>query len=409
MSTTIATDRLRALIAEELPDLIALRHDLHAHPELGYEEHRTSEVIQRELEAAGIDFARNLAGGTGVMGHLPASDIATGPTSGGRAIGLRADMDALPIAEETDLNYRSTNPGVMHACGHDGHVTMLIGAARVLAKIADEHDLPRPVTFVFQPAEEGGAGGRKMVEDGCLTGNVIGEPIEHMFGLHGWPWLEVGIVGTRPGPLLAAADFLDVAVTGTGSHAAWPHQGRDPILASAAFIQAAQQVASRNVDPLDPIVVSITQIHAGTTHNIIPDRVEMHGTVRILRDETQEFAIRRLKEIGEGIGRAHGCKIEVAYTKGYPATVNSPEAVEIFNTVARAALGDERVVEVPDPFMGGEDFAFYCREVPSCFFILGLRPTEVESMPDLHQPTFNFNDEAIATGVEMFCRLALRE
>ncbi|MDY7107225.1 MAG: amidohydrolase [Planctomycetota bacterium] len=401
MSTTIATDRLRALIAEELPELIALRHDLHAHPELGYEEHRTSEVIQRELEGAGIDFARNLAGGTGVMGHLPAAGDIT--------IGLRADMDALPITEENDLDYRSTNPGVMHACGHDGHVTMLVGAARLLAKIASEQDLPRPVTFVFQPAEEGGAGGRKMVEDGCLTGNVIGEPIEHMFGLHGWPWLPVGVVGTRSGPLLAAADFLDVTVTGTGSHAAWPHQGRDPILAAAAFIQAAQQVASRNVDPLDAIVVSITQVHAGTTHNIIPDRVEMHGTVRILSEETQGFAIRRLKEIGEGIGRAHDCKIEVEYSKGYPPTVNDPEAVAVFNATARAVLGEDRVVEVPDPFMGGEDFAFYCREVPSCFFLLGLRPAGAERMPDLHQPTFNFNDEAIATGVELFCRLALRE
>ena len=401
MTTTITTDRLLALIEEELPDLIALRHDLHAHPELGYEEHRTSEVIQRELEAAGIDFARNLAGGTGVMGHLPAP--------GDSAIGLRADMDALPITEATGLDYSSTNPGVMHACGHDGHVTMLIGAARVLAKIAGGQNLPRPVTFVFQPAEEGGAGGRKMVEDGCLTGNVIGEPIEHMFGLHGWPQLEFGLVGTRTGPLLAAADFLDVTITGTGSHAAFPHLGHDPILAAGAFIQAAQQVAARNVDPLDAIVVSITQIHAGTTHNIIPDKVEMHGTVRILREETQEFAIRRLKEIGEGIGKAHGCEIEVEYSKGYPATLNSAEAVEIFNTVARTALGEERVVDVPQPFMGGEDFAFYCREVSSCFFLLGLRPPEAGEMPDLHQPTFNFNDDAIATGVELFCRLALRE
>jgi len=426
-TTTITTDRLRALIEDELGDLIALRHDLHAHPELGYEEHRTSEVIQRELEAAGIDFARNLAGGTGVLGHLPtpgapgspgsapgnlaetASATTSGPTSGGRAIGLRADMDALPITEVTGLDYSSTNPGVMHACGHDGHVTMLLGAARVLAKIAGEQDLPRPVTFVFQPAEEGGAGGRKMVEDGCLTGNVIGEPIEHMFGLHGWPQLEFGLVGTRTGPLLAAADFLDVTITGTGSHAAWPHQGRDPILASAAFIQAAQHVASRNVDPLDAIVVSLTQIHAGTTHNIIPDRVEMHGTVRILREETQEFAIRRLKEIGEGIGRAHNCRIDVEYSKGYPVTLNSAEAVEIFNATARSALGEQRVVDVPQPFMGGEDFAFYCHEVPSCFFLLGLRPREADGMPDLHQPTFNFNDDAIARGVELFCRLALRE
>jgi amidohydrolase len=408
-TTTIATDRLRALIAEELPDLIALRHDLHAHPELGYEEHRTSEVIQRELEAAGIDFARNLAGGTGVMGHLPAPGNGPESQSGGRAIGLRADMDALPITEETGLDYCSTNPGVMHACGHDGHVTMLIGAARILARIADEQDLPRPVTFVFQPAEEGGAGGKKMVEDGCLTGNVIGEPIEHMFGLHGWPQLELGLVGTCCGPLLAAADFLDVTITGTGSHAAWPHLGHDPIVAAGTFIQAAQHVASRNVDPLDAIVVSLTQIHAGTTHNIIPDRVEMHGTVRILRQETQEFAIRRLKEIGEGIGRAHNCRIDVEYSKGYPVTLNSPEAVKIFNATARSALGEQRVVDVPRPFMGGEDFAFYCHEVPSCFFLLGLRPPEVEAVPELHQPTFNFNDDAIAMGVEMFCRLALRE
>ncbi|UCD76093.1 MAG: amidohydrolase [Phycisphaerales bacterium] len=399
-SPVVAADRLRDLIRAELPDLIALRHDLHAHPEVGYEEHRTSQAIRSELEKAGVEHIGGLAGGTGVLGHLPGR--------GERAVGLRADMDALPMTEQTGLEYASTNDGVMHACGHDGHVAILIGAMRVLKRVATEEDLPRPVTFMFQPAEEGGSGGKRMVEEGCLDGSLLGPPIEHAFALHGWPDLGLGQVGTRRGPLLAAADEFVIEVIGTGAHAAFPHLGRDPIVCGSAIVGALQTIASRDTDPLDATVVSVTQFHGGTTHNIIPERVMLEGTVRTLKPETQTMATERLKAIAGDVARAHGCRAEVDYIPGYPVTANSPEAVEIFRTEARAVVDEDQVIDIPQPFMGGEDFAFYCQAVPSCFFLLGLCPPDREAMPNLHQPTFDFNDEAIATGMELFCRLALR-
>ncbi len=395
----VAGKELRAIIREELADLVAIRRDLHAHPELGYEERRTSEVVQKQLRKAGVEFRAGLAGGTGVLACLPGRAA--------KAIGLRADMDALPIQEVGEVPYRSQCDGVMHACGHDGHTTMLIGAARVLARMAGRQPLPRPVTFVFQPAEEGGAGGKRMVEEGCLDGSVLGPPVEQMFGQHGWPRIPLGMVGTRVGPLLAATDSFDVVIRGVGSHAAWPHIGADPIIAASAVVGALQTIASRNVGPLESVVVSVTQIKAGTTHNIIPDEAYLGGTVRTLKAEVQDLAERRLGEIARGVAQAHGCTARVDYRRGYPATVNDAGAVGVFRAVAAEALGAERVVEMPTPVMGGEDFAFYGQVVPACFFVLGLQPAG-GTMPDLHQPTYDFNDDAIATGVELFCRLALR-
>ncbi len=401
----IDTARLRALIQTELPSLIRIRRDLHAHPELGYEERRTSELVQRELRAAGIEHLAGLAGGTGVLAHLPAS---RGGAAG--AIGLRADMDALPIQEETDLPYRSTCAGVMHACGHDGHTTILLGAARVLARIGAEHGLPRPVALVFQPAEEGGAGAARMIEDGCLDGSRLGAPISHMFGLHGWPRVPLGVVGSRPGTMLAAADFWDLRFRGVGSHAAFPHIGTDVIVAAAAFVGAVQTICSRNVSPLDSIVVSVTRLDAGTTYNILPGTASLAGTVRTLIPQTRDLAERRLGEIARGIAEAHGVRAELDYKRGYPPTVNDPDMVEIFNGVAREGLGKDRLTELPQPVMGAEDFSFYGQAVPACFFILGVVPpgSDPGDVPQLHQPTFNFNDDAIATGVEIFVRLALR-
>ncbi|MHC4910420.1 MAG: M20 metallopeptidase family protein [Planctomycetota bacterium] len=397
---TIET-RIRELIEREMPSLIEVRRDLHAHPELGYEETRTSKVVQRELNAAGVEFANGMAGGTGVLGHLP------GP--GESAVGLRADMDALPIVEETGVPWASTHEGRMHACGHDGHTTMLIGAARVLGTLAKEGGLTRPVSFVFQPAEEGGAGGQRMVQDGCLRGDVLGTPVDRMFGLHGWPRMTLGTVGTRPGPLLAAADMFEIDVCGDGGHAAMPHHTKDPMVAAAAMVGALQSIAARNVDPLDSIVVSVTTINGGSAHNIIPDAVRLGGTVRTLQPETQALAKRRLVEIAEGIAAAHGCSAVVRYRDGYPVTLNDAGAVDEFNETARAAFGDERVEPVQHPAMGGEDFAYYCQEVPSCFFLLGLLRPGHEAMPQLHQATFDFVDEAMPVGIEAFCRLALRE
>ncbi len=409
-STPISTDALRAIIAKHLPDLVTIRHDLHAHPEVGYEEHRTSQAVQRELKTAGVDFKANLAGGTGVMAHIPSGAVSGQRSAINAAVGLRADMDALPIAEQTGLPYASKVPGKMHACGHDGHTTILIGAARVLAQIAKQNGgLPRPVSFVFQPAEEGGAGGQKMVQEGCMSGKIIGPPIQNMFGLHCWPRLPQGVLGTRIGPLLAASDRFDIVVKGTGSHAAFPQVSRDPIVAAAAIVSAAQTIASRNVDPLGSVVVSVTMFHAGSAYNVIPDEVRIGGTVRSLTPQVQALAQQRLGEIAEGIAKAHGCRMEYEYRLGYPVTRNDAVAVDIFNRLATDAFGEKRVVDLPQPVMGGEDFAYYCEVVPSCFFVLGLIPPGKKSVPDLHQPDFDFNDDAIATGVEMFCRLALRD
>ncbi len=397
--TTISTERLRELIAQELPELTTIRRDLHTHPELRYEEHRTSGVVQEQLSMAGVAFKAGLAKGTGILGHLPgASD---------RAIGLRADMDALPIVEETSVSYASQTPGKMHACGHDGHTTILIGAARILAKVAAESELPNPVSFVFQPAEEGGAGGDAMVKDGCLDGSVIGMPIAHMFGLHGWPEMNLGCVGSRRGPMLAAADMFDITIHGTGCHAAFPHMGRDPILAGAAMVQALQQISSRNVGPLDSVVISTTQFHAGTTHNIVPERITLSGTVRTLLPEVKDLAVERMHAIVEHIARAHDCEATLNYHDGYPVTHNDPQATDVFHDIARDALGHECVQPLDDPVMGGEDFSFYCQVVPSCFFALGLLPDGQTTMPQLHQPTFDFNDDALPIGIELFCQLAL--
>ena len=397
--TTAVTD-LRPLIESELDELVGLRRFLHANPELAYDEHRTAEIVRRELGTAGVEFRGGLAGGTGVLGHLPGTAQ--------EAIGLRADMDALPIAEETTLPYASTQEGVMHACGHDGHTTILIGAARVLARIAAERPLPRPVTFVFQPAEEGGAGGKRMVDEGCLDGSVIGNPVAAIYGLHGWPSLALGHVATKSGPLLAAADKFTITLRGTGAHAAFPHLGNDTIVAASAMVASLQSIASRSVDPLDAAVVSTSTIHGGTTFNILPDQVQLTGTVRTLRPETQTLVIDRLKAIAEHVARAHGCTADVDYEIGYPVTANDPTATAVFAETARDALGESCVQEVPQPYMGGEDFAFYGQRVPACFFLLGLL-ARGRTMAQLHQSTFDFNDDAITTGVEIFCRLALRE
>ena len=401
MTTAISHEQIKSIIAEELPDLLAIRHDLHAHPELGYEERRTSEVVRRELTNVGIEFVGDLAGGTGVLGHLPGEAE--------KAIALRADMDALPILEESDIPYRSTINGVMHACGHDGHTTMLIGAARVLSKVARQNTLPRPITFIFQPAEEGGAGGQRMVQEGCLDGSLIGPPIENAFGLHGWPRLPLGRLATRPGVILAAADSFDITIHGQSSHAAWPQASHDPVIAAAAIITAFQSIVSRNVDPLDSVVISVTQIQAGSAHNIIPGSAKLSGTVRTLTPEIREFVQQRMQSVADGIAQAHQCSAELDYHDGYPPTVNDPDAVAIFRKQAIETIGSDHVHEMEQPVMGGEDFAFYAQVVPSCFFVLGLIPPDIDDIPDLHQPNFNFNDEAIPLGIELFCRLALRD
>lgn len=393
-------DRVRALIAEELPSLVDLRHDLHMHPEIMYEEVRTAEVVRRELGTCGVEFVPGLAGGTGTLADIPGGAA--------RSIALRADMDALPIEEETDLPWRSRVKGTMHACGHDGHTTILIGAARVLSRLARESQLPRPVTLVFQPAEEGGAGGKRMVDEGALNGSRIGKPVAEIFALHGWPQFELGTAGTRVGAMMAASDRFDVVVRGSGGHAAWPHATRDPIPAACAIVSALQTIVSRNTHVSDPCVLSVTMVNAGTAFNVIPSTASVHGTVRTLTADTRELLERRIGEIASATAMAHGCSAQSEYRRGYPITSNDAGAVAVFERVAAETIGAPMVRSVPHPVMVGEDFAYYGQEVPSCFFALGLRPQDQTTMPELHQPDFDFSDAAIPIGIELFCRLALR-
>ena len=382
-----------------LPELIEFRHDLHRHPEIMYEEHRTSGRIREELERAGIDFKGDLAGGTGVLAHLQGDAQ--------QAVGLRADIDALPIHEQSGVPHASTIDGRMHACGHDGHTAILLGAARVLKSISDDQRLPHPVSFLFQPAEEGGAGGKRMVEDGCLDGTVIGPPIERMYGLHGWPMLPEGVVGSLPGPLLASADSFSMVSRGRGGHAAMPHTTIDPVSTAATIITTLQQAVSRRVDPVLGGVVSVTSIHAGEAYNVIPGECHLKGTVRALYEDARQILRTAVHEIPTGIAATLGCEIEIDYHDGYPVTRNDAATTESFHDLARSVVGDDRVEPLEFPVMGGEDFAYYCQKIPSCFFALGLCPPDQESIPSLHHPAFDFNDNAITTGVEMFCRLAM--
>ena len=393
-------DRVRAIIGEELPDLVALRHDLHMHPELMYEEFRTADIVRKELSRAGVEFVPGLAGGTGTLAALPGAAP--------KGIALRADMDALPIHEESEIPWRSRSDGKMHACGHDGHTTVLLGAVRVLARLSREQALPRPVTFIFQPAEEGGAGGKRMVEEGALDGSRLGAAACEAYALHGWPHFELGTVGTRVGAMLAASDRFEIRVNGEGGHAAWPHATRDPIPAACAIVAALQTIPSRNVHALDPSVLSVTTIHAGTAFNVIASHASIQGTVRTLSAEARILYERRIGEIASATALAYGCHATTAYRHGYPITSNDAGAVEQFERVARGTVGTDRVRTVPHPVMVGEDFAFYGLQVPSCFFALGLRPPAAESMPDLHQPDFDFTDDALPLGIELFCNLALR-
>ena len=395
MNTTI-----REHIESILPELITIRHDIHAHPELGYKEERTSGVIQQFLSDNSIPFEAGLAKGTGVLAHIEGES--------GKAVGLRADIDALPITEENSFDWKSVHEGCMHACGHDGHTTILLGTAKVLSQIAKKQALPNPVTFVFQPAEEGGGGGEQMVLDGCLNGSRLGPPVGMMFGLHGWPQHQLNHVATRSGPMLAADIGVNVTIRGNGGHAAFPYLCTDPIVCVAQVVTALQQLVSRNTDPLDSLVVSITQIHGGTTHNIIPDEVTLSGTMRYLEQATGEMAKKRFAEIVNGVAEAHGCEASITLRDGYPVTRNHPEAVQAFFEIANQTIDKSRVSEFEKPVMGGEDFSYYCKEVPSCFFALGLLPDGKEIMPSLHQPTFDFNDDAITTGIQLFCALAMQ-
>ncbi len=382
--------------------LAEIRHDLHAHPQIRFQETYASELVQRELKALGIEFKPGLAKGTGVLGYLPAtSNPETAPT-----IALRADMDALPIHEDTGLPYASTIPNRMHACGHDGHTTILIGVAR---ELAGKNHRPNNVLFVFQPAEEGGGGGDLMVRDGCLNGTLLGKKADFMFGLHGWSTVKLGHVATKVGSLMASTDDVMIEFRGKGGHAAAPETTRDPIVAIAHLITALQTITSRNVDPFAQGVVTIGQVHGGTTHNIIPISAFVQGTIRAMDEDVRNRLCDRVRVIAQGVADAFEMEAIIDVERGYPVVVNHPEAVERFLMVARQELGDEFVTDQAKPTMGGEDFAYYGSECPSCFYQLGLIPANREDYESVHTPYFDFNDEAIEVGVKVMTGLALSE
>lgn len=381
--------------------LATVRQELHAHPQLGYEETYASDLVQRELTRLGVPFKAGLAE-TGVVGWIVPG---AGPAARRDAVALRADMDALPIHEQTELPYASRHSGKMHACGHDGHTTILLGAARALVKLRDR--LPRPVKLLFQPAEEGGAGAARLVEAGALSEKIGGPRVGRVFGLHGWPELPLGTIATKPGPFFASNDLFRITVRGRGGHAAAPHLGADPVVAAANVITAIQSIVSRNVPPTSPAVITVATVRAGSAENVIPDEAHLAGTIRAMDEITRELLHRRLQETAAHTAAAMGCEVGVELETAYPVTRNDPEATEAALAAARQAVGEDHVQVFEQPVMAAEDFAFYGAEVPACFLLLGVRPPDRDDYPGLHTPTYDFNDQAVPLGVRLMCRLAM--
>ncbi|MBR0565749.1 amidohydrolase [Azoarcus sp. L1K30] len=378
-------------IAPVSPELKAIRRDIHAHPELAFAEHRTAAVVVRELQKAGIEVHQGI-GGTGVVGVIRGG-------RGLRAIGLRADMDALSITERNTFEHRSTHAGCMHACGHDGHTTMLLGAAQALAAARDFDGV---VYVIFQPAEEGEGGGRVMIEDGLFERF----PMEAVFGMHNWPGIPAGQFAVHTGPVMASADRFDIEVFGTGAHAAMPHLGADPVAAGAALVQAIQTIVSRTLDPADAAVVSVTQFHAGEAYNVIPDRATLCGTVRAFSESVQQRIESRLRELCEGVGAAFGVRIELAYRRGYPPTINTAAEAALCAQTAASLVGSENVDTGARPSMGAEDFAYFLQRKPGAYVWIGNGPGEGGCM--LHNPNYDFNDDILNVGVAYWVELVKR-
>ena len=369
-------------------EIITWRRDLHAHPELQFDVHRTAASVAEKLKAFGCDEVVPGIGQTGVVG------VIRGRKQGsGKVIGLRADMDALPIEEETNLPYRSTTPGKMHACGHDGHTAMLLGAARHLA---DTRDFDGTAVVIFQPAEEGGGGGREMVKDGLMERFGIGE----VYGMHNLPGLAAGTFALRPGPIMAAADRFKVIVEGKGAHAAWPHTGIDPVLVGAHIVTQAQSIVSRNVDPLKSAVLSICMFRAGDTDNVIPQMAELSGTVRTLDDGVRDLVEDRFRQVVQGTAALHGATATISYLRNYPVTSNHPGPTAFAASVAADVAGAGNVEANTPPMMGAEDFSFMLNARPGAFIFIGNGESA-----NLHHPAYDFNDAVIPTGTSYWVRL----
>ena len=369
------------------------RRDIHQHPELKFEENRTADLVAAKLEEFGIEIHRGLAK-TGVVGTIRNGD--------GPSIGLRADMDALPLEEKNTFKHASSNPGKMHACGHDGHTAMLLGAAKHLAS---SKNFKGTVNFIFQPAEEGGGGGELMIKEGLFEMF----PVDSVYGLHNWPGMPAGIFGVGSGPIMASVDTFDLTINGRGGHAAMPDQCIDPIVIASQVVTALQTIPSRNTHPVDSVVISVTQIHAGDAYNVIPDSVQMHGTVRTFQPETRKEIPSSMLRVAEGVCAAYGGTCELNYMSGYPATINSVAETEISAKAVVDLLGEENIIRNPTPSMGGEDFSYMLEARPGCYVWLGIGPGKGEGGCMLHSSHYDFNDDVLPIGASYWVKLVENE
>jgi IAA-amino acid hydrolase len=373
--------------------IVKIRRELHEHPELMYEEFRTSELIRRELDKLDIQYRHPIAE-TGVLASIG--------NGNGPCVALRADMDALPIHEETDVPFKSKIDGKMHACGHDCHVSMLLGAAKLLKD--KESEINGTIKLLFQPAEEGGAGGKLMREEGALENPEV----ERIFGLHVWPQMPSGQIGSREGTFLAATSSLSLTVKGVGGHAAVPQLTKDPVLTSARIITNLQSIISRELDPLESGVVSITVINGGNASNVIPSEVKVKGTLRSLTMDGLKELQKRVKEIAEGIAQTHGCEANVEYVgNDYPPTVNDSEMWKFAKNIGIELLGDDNVSDL-DAVMGGEDFAYYTEKVKGCFVVLGMNNPDIDATYSVHHPMFKADEDALHIGTALHTIFALK-
>ncbi len=377
-------------VADLQPDIQAWRRDIHENPELLYDVHRTAAFVADRLREFGCDEVATGLGMTGVVGVIKGKK----PAGKGdiKVIGLRADMDALPIQEETNLPYASKTPGKMHACGHDGHTAMLLGAARYLA---ETRNFAGDAVVIFQPAEEGGAGAAAMIKDGLM--DRFG--IEQVYGMHNGPRIPIGSFAIRSGPVMAAADELDINITGLGGHAARPHICIDSVLVGSQVITALQSIVSRSVDPLESAVISVCEFHAGNARNVIPQTAQLRGTVRTLTAQVRDLVEKRIHEVVAGVAQITGAKIDCVYKRGYPVTVNHASQTEFATRIAKEIAGEANVHESP-PMMGAEDFSYMLEARPGAFIFCGNGDSA-----GLHHPAYNFNDEAIVHGTSYWIKL----
>lgn len=388
-------DDIRSRSAE----IQVIRRDLHAHPEVGYDVFRTSDLVAAKLEQWGLSVTRNV-GKTGVVGTLVRG-------SSQRAIGLRADMDALPMQESNEFAHRSTVPGAMHACGHDGHTAMLLGAAQYLAA-NDEFD--GTVHFIFQPAEEAGAGAQAMIDDGLFERF----PVDAVFGVHNWPGIPAGHFGVRPGPIMASTSLFKIALRGAGCHGAMPHLGRDPVIAAAQVVTSLQSILTRNKNPIEAAALSVTQIHAGEAQNVVPTEAWLGGTVRTFSDGTLDLIENRLRSIVSATALAFDCESDVTFDRNYPPTVNDATQTTFAVEVMREIAGDANVNASVDPTMAAEDFAFMLKAKPGCYAFLGngsgdhRTPGHGSGPCLLHNSSYDFNDDLLPIGSSYFVKLVQR-